>query len=230
VRGALALALVCLAAPCFAQEQQPPQKEDEHLEGDPPAAREAPTEPAAPSDAESADGEGVTAPATAPAPEAAVEHDNTGNRVGRVAASFGAAILGGGIPTLLWLPFFAFNSPDWPLLLVVSMALEPLAIATAAWLAHRGLGGKGLWSAGLVGVMAGAAVGGGAIGLVATQLNNNRNQDRYFAVAIVGASLFSAAMTIAGLELSNDRNSEPEIEAAVAPMPGGGGGVLRLRF
>jgi hypothetical protein len=226
VKFALALALACLAAPCVAQEQQPPQKEDERLEGDPPPAREAPTE--APADTEPAGSEAVTAPS--PAPEAAVEHDNTGNRVGRVAASFGAAILGGGIPTLLWLPFFAFNSPDWPLLLVVSMALEPLAIATAGWLAHRGLGGKGLWSAGLVGMMAGAAVGGGAIGLVATQLNNNRNQDRYFAVAIVGASLFSAAMTIAGLELSNDRNSEPEVEAAVAPMPGGGGGVLRLRF
>jgi hypothetical protein len=148
------------------------------------------------------------------------------SRVGRVAAELGAAILGAALPNLLWIPFAAFNSPDFPLLFVVAMALEPLAASTGAWLVHRAMGGKGMWGAGMVGTVLGMVAAGTFTGL--TWAIVGFNHAFYPATAAAAGILFTLAITTVGLEVSHDRGVD--IDGGIVPMPGGGGGFVRVRF
>lgn len=147
-------------------------------------------------------------------------------RVGRVGAELAGAILGAALPNLLWAPFMAFNSPDASVLFVVAMALEPLAAATGAWLVHRAMGGKGLWSSAMVGTVLGMLVAGAFAGVTVALVQFKH--PLYPATAAAAGILFTLAITTVALELSHDRTVE--LDGGVAAMPGGGGGFVRVRF
>jgi hypothetical protein len=152
----------------------------------------------------------------AAASEPAVETHAEGDRVGRVLAELGGALLGAALPNLLWVPF-AFapsNSAAFPVMFVAAMALEPVSIATGTWLVHKRMRGQGLWPAAFGGTMLGAAVGGLLFGLYGGLSGFNLPM-HYTVIAGGAAILVTAATSVLMIEVHHDRT----VDATVAPVP-----------
>jgi hypothetical protein len=160
------------------------------------------------------------------------------DRVGRVAAELGAALLGLVIPNILWMPFLAaqLSSPfgggssgaAFAVMAVIAVLLEPISLPTSVWLVLKKMGGKGGWPSAFGGGMLGIALGSGLVGAVTamtTQGINNRS-GTYVPIAAVGGVLLAIVATVFMIELHNDQT----VTAAVAPVPGGAVGMIGARF
>lgn len=157
--------------------------------------------------------------------------DTSEDRVGRLLAELGGAAAGAALPTLLWLPFLLNQNQGgsgsllFPAMFAVAMSLEPLSMATGAWLVHKKLGGRGLWPAAFGGTMLGVALGAGVVGSVVYATNGNT---LYTALSALGGGLVGLAAAVFVLELHHDRNTD--VSASVVPTPGGVVGGINLRF
>ncbi len=163
----------------------------------------------------------------AAASQPAVEIQEDGDRVGRVLAELGGALLGAALPNLLWVPFaFAPSSnAAFPIMFIAAMTLEPVSIATGTWLVHKKMRGQGLWPAAFGGTMLGAVFGGLLFGLYGG-LSRFEPPDSYTVIAGGAAILVTAATSVLMIELHHDRT----VGAAVAPVPGGALGLVSVRF
>lgn len=164
------------------------------------------------------------------AEEAVADEAGDGDRVGRVFAELGGALLGALLPNVLWVPFVVGSSSGAAqVMLVVTAFLEPLSISTGAWVVHKRLGGQGLWPAALGGTMVGLVVGGaffaGATSIIASSVRNG-NQTPYIGLAGVGATAIAVVATALVLELHHDHT----VSATVAPLPGGAMAAVGVRF
>lgn len=149
------------------------------------------------------------------------------NRVARVLAELGGALLGAALPNLLWVPF-AFapsNSAAFAVMFIAAMALEPVSISTGTWLVHQKMRGQGLWPAAFGGTMLGAALGGLLFGLYGG-LSGFNLPAHYTVIAGAAAILVTAATSVLMIEVHHDRT----VEATVAPVPGGAMGLVTVRF